>query len=367
MLRVGGEFEFHAEDFRHAEPIELATRFPHRHCLWTDTGRSALLIAASSIRHRGGKPRVWIPAFSCASVSQPFRQAGFAIQYYPVGRGLSGDDQALPQPDAGETLLFIHYFGHRNEPMCKATEAYRAAGVHMIEDCVQAGLSRNIGNHGDHAITSFRKLLPVADGAAILSREPIDAPATGLHLAPPDESFISARFMGKVMRGANAEPRDFLPLLEYAENTLLDRITPRHMSWLSQWMMARLDWIEAAKRRRANWLALSDGLLQAGLATLVNPLFMSLQDDEVPLGFPVVVAKGQRENLRAYLAQQQIYCPVHWPLDHLPDDQTFAIERGLAASMLTVPIDQRMSPLHVARVIEALAAFAAGLKAPAGK
>ncbi len=349
-LRIGGEFEFSPEAFRGRPRMELGARLGKRAGLWTDTGRSALLVAATAIRRGGGKARAWIPAFSCESLSQPFHQAGFELRYY--ASELEG--AAPPQPAAGDTLVFIHYFGHRNRTMEAAARGYRAAGVRVIEDCVQASLAQGLGESGDFAVASYRKLLPVADGAVLLAGKPIDA---GVALEAADESFVSARMLGKLMRGASADPQDFLPLLEGAENRLQERIVPRHLSWLSAWMLERLDWERAAERRRANWLELSKQLEAAGLGERVEPLFDALQEGEVPLGLPVRVAGGKRDTLRRHLVQQQVFCPVHWPLDHVPASEPFANERNLASCVLTLPVDQRMSAAHVARMVGALTSF----------
>ena len=356
-LRAGGEFEFSPEAYRGRARIELAARFAGQTSLWTDTGRSALLIAAAAIRSRGGKARAWVPAFSCASIAQPFLQAGFEIQYYSAEARFGRERDLLPEPQKGETLLFIHYFGHRNRFMAQAAGQFRAAGVWVIEDSVQGSLMPAADACGDFEVTSYRKLLPVTDGAALFSEAPLDLRTVGLALEPADEPFVSARMLGKVIRAASAEAKDFLPLLEYAEARLSDRIKPRSMSWLSEWMMERLDWDAAIAKRRANWLELTKRLGKTGLAARLQPVFDSLQDNDAPLGLPVRVAGGRRDDLRRYLAGSEIFCPVHWPLDHLPDDGAFRHERELASAVLTLPVDQRMSAAHVGRVIEVLNSY----------
>jgi hypothetical protein len=355
-LRIGGEFEFEPDAYKPSGSVDPIVTPASRACLWTDTGRSALLIAAATIRHLGGKRRVWVPAFSCESISQALRQAGLDIQYYSAG--VTGENEdSLPQPGAGETLLFIHYFGHRNERMMRAAAGLRAAGIWVIEDAVQGSLMPGVGNCGDFAVTSYRKLLPVVDGAALFSSEPVDLSAIALALAQPDESFVSAKFIGKTLRGARADAEEFLPLFEFSEDRLEDLVVPRRMSWLSTWMMERLDWRAAARRRRTNWSSLFAGITDAGIGDLAQPVFRTLQHDDVPLGFPVLVSDGRRDGLRRFLAAKEIYCPVHWPLGHLEGLAGFPHERELEASLLTLPIDQRMAPEHIERLVNALVEF----------
>ena len=357
--RIGGEFEFTLETYAESPRARLL-ECP---CLWTDLGRSALLVAAANIRQRGGKPRVWLPAFSCESISQPFGQLGFEFRYYPVGSQLMGDQADVPQPEAGDTLLFIHYFGHRNHWMAKAAREWRARGVWIIEDCVHASLTPKLGEHSDFAVTSCRKVLPVVDGAGLLTRLPVDFAGTGIELLPPDESFVSARMIAKILRGAHAPATEFLPLLERTEGSLGRRIVPRQMSWLSSWMLQRLNLDSIVAQRRANWLALMRGIEVADLADDVRPIFRSLEIDCAPLGVPVRVSGGQRNSLRNFLAERRIYCPVHWVLGHLPQQDVYAEERALEECILTLPVDQRMTAQHVELLIMELTAFFRSAKA----
>jgi hypothetical protein len=264
--RIGGEFEFIPAAYLERPRAAPGLRLPESSHLWTDLGRSALFIAAASILQRGGRPCAWLPAFACASVSQPFLQAGFDLKYYDGGGSLADDNISLPQLDTGDTLLFIHYFGHPNHGMLNATRELHAAGMWIIEDCVQASLALLLGEYSDFAVTSYRKFLPVVDGAVLISRTPLNLPRMGLQLQPPDESFVSARLAAKILRGANAAASDFLPLLDRTEGWLEGKIVPRHTSWLSTWTMERIDLDAVIARRRANWLQLSRCIVDSGLS-----------------------------------------------------------------------------------------------------
>jgi hypothetical protein len=355
--RIGGEFEFIPAAYLVRPRAAPDLRLPASPYLWTDLGRSALFIAAASILQRGGRPRAWLPAFACASVSQPFLQAGFDLKYYAGGARLADDNISLPQIDTGDTLLFIHYFGHPNQGMLKATRELHAAGVWIIEDCVQASLAPLLGEYSDFAVTSYRKFLPVVDGAVLISKSPLNLPSMGLQLQAPDESFVSARLAAKILRGANAAATDFLPLLDRTEGSLERKIIPRHTSWLSTWMMERLDLDTVISRRRANWVRLSQRIADSGLSDHLQVVFKTLSDGIVPLGFPVRVTNGLRNDLRRFLSDKDMYCPVHWPLAHLPVDQAFERERDLERSLLTLPVDQRMTVGDVDRLVMELAVF----------
>jgi len=353
-MRIGGEFEFSVNCLGDRTSGLIGPSAPY--VIWTDTGRSALYTIARAIRASSDNGEAWIPAYCCKSVSEAFRQAGFRINYYPAGDLIDCASES-PQPSVGDVLLVVHYFGHRNDHMLEAFNRYRAAGVVLIEDFVQAGLNSSMGLTADFGVTSYRKLLPVPDGAMIMSLEPINLEAIGMELAVPDEAFISGKLLGKVLRAQGAAATDFLSLLEDAEATLIRPIIPRKLSYISQWILTRLDIQGIAKSRRDNWLQLQGLLTQLIDAGHLRQLMPDLEEDEVPLGFPIIVARGLRNQLKQYLTKKKIYCPVHWELDFLPTSDIFAREKEIAASTLTLPIDQRMTHKHVEYMVESIKEF----------
>src|SRR5690606_18602950 len=123
-------------------------------------------------------------------------------------------------------------------------------GVWVIEDFVQAGLMKNPVLIGDFAITSYRKLVSIPDGAILASKIPVDSLTTSFEIEPADEAFVSAKTMAKIIRGSHGDAEEFIPLMEHAEESLNNSITPRHISWLSKWMITRLDLTKSANKRR---------------------------------------------------------------------------------------------------------------------
>ena len=133
---------------------------------------------------------------------------------------------------------------------------------------------------------------------------------------------------------------------------------PRKISWLSTYMLHRTDVQEIASVRRSNWLYLYKCLDEQGLLNYLTPLFTSLIVGEVPLGFPVKVSDGQRDEFRQYLVAQNIYCPIHWALDHLEGfDQEYLEELILSRNILTLPIDQRLSKLHIEYMVKTISNY----------
>lgn len=349
--RIGGEFELDWRDLcADSSCRQPLPTFAAEQEVWLDTGRSALALIARQRAKEAATATIWLPAYSCASIVSPFLRQGLQVRFYPVGATLDGLNVS---PLPGDTLLFIHYFGLRNEAALSRVDELRSASVCLIEDCVQAALTDGLGRYGDYALTSLRKLLAQPDGALLAARQsfPVD-------ISPADEAFVSARLAGKLLRGAGGPDATYLSLFAESEARLADD-RPRAMSWLSHRLLSHCDLNMVAVRRRANYTALRQGLGDLPASVRIRPLLPFLQVAEVPLGCPVVVGGGQRDSLRRYLAERGVFCPVHWDLAHV-GGSGFAAEQSLAASLLTLPIDQRYGEADMARIIEFLSTFSGG-------
>ena len=106
-------------------------------------------------------------------------------------------------------------------------------------------------------------------------------------------------------------------------------------------------WNHAAVCRRANWQQINDML---GDST--ETINSSLPSDVVPLGY--VIRLRNRDEVRAKLADQRIFCPVHWQLPEAVDPQRFPDAAHLSETCLTLPIDQRYDPYDMTRLSDAV-------------
>ncbi|MDD5249245.1 MAG: DegT/DnrJ/EryC1/StrS family aminotransferase [Rhodocyclaceae bacterium] len=350
-MRIGGEFEIRGQSLAKA----CAKSHPSQcgaYELWVNTGRSALLLALKEIVRQEGLKEAWLPAYICPSVIAPFVDQGFALHFYSTG-GITENRQSPPLPEIGGTVLLVHYFGRKNDAVVKwVREQRKTRRFFVIEDCVQASLNSNVGETGDFVITSYRKFLPQPDGALLSSRTEIHC-----ELEEPDEAFVSAKLIGKLLRQTSRQETHYLQLLEDAEQKL-GMLQPRKMSWLSSYMLQRTDVGRIAQIRRRNWRRLNKCLVDRGLLAHLSPLFDTLADGEVPLGLPVQVKEGKRDGLRRFLFAHEIYCPVHWQLEHLETiSQNYLQEIALSHNIITLPIDQRLGGKQLDYMVEAISVY----------
>lgn len=341
-MRIGGEMELVAQSFGAVVAPNDWPRPLAEHVIWTDSGRSALFLAARDHVGRGGRARVHLPGFCCHSVMAPFRAAGFDISFYDITP--DGAVCALPPLAEGDLVVVIHYFGIANVRRSEIALLAASRGARLIDDLVQASLNVTWDLAADYAVTSLRKFLNVPDGACLLSRAPVSA-----DLAPSDEAFVSERLVAKLLRAHSDDADLYLGLTEQSEQRLLADL-PRTPSAASALLIGNQPTAVIASRRRENWLALLEALMASGLSSVVVPVFRGLVEDEVPLGFPVILPDGRRDAVRSSLRNVGVYCPVHWDLPHVPVESAPAAKK-LSGAIMTIPIDQRYSPVDMKTVV----------------
>lgn len=334
--RIGGEFELDLSLLKREIISGEASRptFHMPHELWVDSGRAALAVALDQARALGASGRAWLPNYLCESVLNVFKARAFSISFYDVSEELiCAPPSTLLK--AGDIVLFIHYFGASNDSALEWIGEL-PDGVWVIEDAVQRPVFGRAFPRSDFMLTSLRKFTPQPDGALLGSRHRLDQ----VTLDEASERFVSSRALGKLLRGGDGQESAFLQLFEQSEALLDNELAIRKISALSRFLMERTDFSAAANIRLEN-----EKILRAALRTLegVTPLIDDFREQS-PLGFPITVSPGRRNEVRHHMAREGIFCPVHWPVEG----------HALSQKILTLPLDQRYGAKDMKRIADTL-------------
>jgi hypothetical protein len=345
-LAIGGEMELGGwPTARPGKPGSLA-----RGCAgtWNASGRGALMLVLRHLKSLG-VTHVQLPAYLCESLLLAIKAAALDHSYYPVDENLA----AQPDPKKGTALLVIDYFGWLN-PSVGPLEDLDASGNRFIEDASQALLSawRPPRGDGKYLILSPRKFAPsILGGWCNISTKDLSPVPVGLEVLAW-RSLAGRLVKGSYVRQPNAgldpEVEEFyLSAFEAMERYLDERPDSFAVPSFVSRLLESFDWPEIARRRRENWHS-----LQSALGGKVEPFFRSLPEDVVPLGYVITV--DHRDLIRRKLAEQRIYCPVHWPLPTEVTRRDFPAAHRIAARALTLPIDQRYDGSSMDRIADAL-------------
>ena len=147
-------------------------QFNERRVIYTHLGRTAIVLAC---KLWGLKPddEVLVPAYNCGSEVDPFIWIGAKPVLYRVDSKAQIDFEDIQKRHNSKTrILYVtHYFGWPQN-LNKIAEWCRHQNIYLMEDCVLSPFSNSsnnpIGQLGDASIYSFRKTLPLPDGAALV-------------------------------------------------------------------------------------------------------------------------------------------------------------------------------------------------------
>jgi hypothetical protein len=344
---IGGDFELSALSFGATDQLASLTRGLTG--TWTASGRAALGLVLRHLQGIGVQ-HVHLPAYLCESVLFPVRALGLEYSFYPVDACL----KAHPDPPPGAAVVLIHYFGWLNS----ATAALRAeAGqsFYLIEDASQALLSHwsAPSDVARFVILSPRKFGPVPMGGWCNVLADLEEPSGEVEaLAWRSLAARLARAMYLVHPDAPVDPAIetfYLAAFRAVEIFLDTHPTSAAVPQIALDVIAGLDWCGIAACRRANWQYLSELLSDD-----VEVCAPDLPAGVVPLGY--VVRLQERDLVRARLVSQRIFCPVHWSLPVEVSTRRFPDAALLAATCLTIPIDQRYGSDDMVRIVNSLRA-----------
>ena len=320
---------------------------------WFSTGRSALAFVLDTIAPRKPdlKKCALIPPYTCQTVLDAFKTAGYQIHTMPMDNRLYTDEDALllaVEKSGAQVVLLHRYFGF--DTLCDgavAVETLRKHGTVVIEDRTQCLYSEITLLPADYWVASIRKWCGVPDGGFAVCREgffeekPIDID-TGLEKAKIEAEIAKYRYLFEDI----GEKTEYLQLYKKAEHILEQQDRFYRISDISLQIQSALSVDNLGQKRRENYCTLLNGLSNC---QGVRPLFPDLPDGVVPLYFPLWVEN--RNLLKESLVDASIYAPVVWPK---PEEtpEICEVAQILYTHLLCIPIDQRYDESDMNRIVE---------------
>lgn len=328
------------------------------------SGRAAYYAILSHVISEAGRAvKVLLPSYLCSTMLGPVASIGLQAGFYRVHPDLSIDTNDLKRliRTGPSVVVICDYFGfHVPRLLLDDPDLPLTDGHLVLYDATHSALDPEPWETAvwkpDVCVVSLRKMLPVVDGAFAIwmSRRSVSGPESPTTLS---ES-VSLRSVAMLLKASHllhgqGDKKVYLSMYHQSESLVDEEYQQtRGMSALSRSMLEHVDLIKARTSRRENYRRLLEML---GNLESVRPLFPVLPDDVYPLGFPVVA--DRRDELRTHLAQNNIYCPIHWILpDDIPADE-FPESHGLSQRILTIPCDQRYTASDMTKVGKAVARF----------
>ena len=315
------------------------------------SGRTAIdLILQDMMVVHSPMTSVYMPAWCCDSMLQPFLERGVDIDFYDVSYECDHLTYHIDLDSHPDILYVTNYFGYSNTLDVGAIRLFKSRGCKILYDRTHSLFLQDddILKLADYTFASIRKWMGVLCGAS-LSKDGGEIDMCHLQDYPYLQDKIDAmRLKADYINGCGeVDKQSFLDLYASFGHHLVGDYRNYKMDDQSKhlWLCADKDGIK--NKRRANAATLQSGLQEV---TQITQMF-SMQDGDTPLFVPVLLHnKEERDALRRHLTANAVYCPIHWPK---PSSirETMAVN-SLYDRELSLICDQRYGLNEMQRMIE---------------
>ena len=308
-------------------------------------GRDALRALARLLKAKGSE-RWHVPAYFCPEVVDAILEEAKDV----VGYADDPSDPSAPigNVDAvvGDVVLVVNTLGLRSPSAWKAL-----AGVTLVEDHTHDPWSTWAEQStADYCVVSYRKTLPVTDGAIVRSPTgqplPSEPEQTAERRAATADKLAAMLLKRLYLQGGSANKATYRELQRRGEAAIASG-DPSGGSALGRSLIASFPWESWRLARSRNHTMFADMLAEVRGVSVLNA-----QADSGSCPFSLVLTlpdNGQRESLQQHLIAQGVYPAVLWSI---PNDAAWSRRksRELGARMLSLHCDGRYGPNSIARV-----------------
>lgn len=319
LKEIGSEFHF-------IKPYNSnGIKFPRDGSL-TFCGRTAIETVLKKIPKT---KTALLPSYCCDSMIEPFRRAGIEVAFFNVN--FTSELKIDIKNKSSDVLLWCNYFGFRNEMP-------NYDGI-IIEDITHSLFSKQSHHlRSDYLVASIRKWLPIYCGGYC---------SVNSNYSLPPQEFIAKKAEAMNLKSQHLNSFDeekkakFLSDFNNSNKWIAENYSNLNIDTYSKDYISSVDVVSIREKRRKNASILYDGLKDK-----VEFMFDKNQMD-CPLFVPIILRKG-RDEIRRYLSDNKIYCPIHWP--HPNAD----CKSNLYGLELSLVCDQRYNEDDMERIVTTL-------------
>lgn len=296
---------------------------------YTFGAHSSLLAIIDNLQIKSGQ-FVLLPSYLCESILISFKQRSVQYQFYSVDINLRPDfDDIDKKLNVGAcAILFIDYMGCSHYDTVKQHQSkYLQRNISIIQDAVQSVLLDNKLLYGDYVINSFRKTTGV-EGGILLSKKPMSI----TYAKGSNFQFLFFKRSGQFFRFLHINfpsifPTWFLLCFRKAESFYYKSKIYKLPSF-NRFFLSRIDFCALHEVHLT-----INSLLRKKWASF-QPSHLN-QNNLGTLGFFMLTQK--RDVIVKALAEEAIYCPIHWKLPKEVSKEIFISSWQLSEHALTVP------------------------------
>lgn len=320
-----------------------------RHTVYCNTGRNAI---QTVINANSAIKKVYLPAFTCDSVIEPFIKSGLEIKYYSIEKDLTNINGLYQQLIKEKDTCFIYlqsYFASYSTDMIKENiRNYKNAVI--IEDITHSLFDEITFRNADYYIGSIRKWCGIGEGAVICCDEELNLDLSDNELVDYYEKI--GRLHKSYFENGCAPEMKLQLRKEYDKfNRILENKPIQFISEKAKAIINSLDADYLRNQRRQNYM---DMLSLASEFAFIQPIFAKLDKKTVPLYFPFFC--GKRDEFKDFAIEHKLYTPIIWPESDYIKNSPY-LDKEIYDKILCFPIDQRYGRKNMIRIFEIVKGF----------
>ncbi len=358
---IGGNFWLKPEQLEEREYADLDFRYVNDNevVVYTSSGRGAISLILDQIKITSG---VLLPLYTCESVIMPFIKKGYDVHFYDIDTNLSVNEQSFMEcvNNYKPSVVLLHaYFGFDTLRSLRPKYQWlREKGIIIIEDITHSLFSNFEKSGADYYLASLRKWFALPDGGiAITIRNKIKVTTFAIfatHKKLVNLNIKAIRLKYEYAKSLDIHLKTEYRKLFYSTEELLNTDCGFYaMSPISKAILCQIDFANLSAARRSNYAYLLNHLTQQ---SCVKPVLNDYPADVVPLYLPVYV-KCNRTKLSKYLAEGEIYAPIHWDIPNACLDQLTHTTSYVYNNILSIPCDQRYTHKDLERILIKLSEY----------
>lgn len=322
------------------------------------SGRTALDFIIKDIKRNQIFRTVYLPNYCCHSMIQPFLDNEILVEFYDISfkKGVYSYDVNFNCEF--DVLLIMDYFGFRNNSTDHIINESANRGKIIIEDATHSFFGKFPYNKkSDYVLSSIRKWTGLESGALAIKRNSdFNYPSSTL----TNDNYINLRKTAALLKKNYIEKsigskNEFLKLFSIAEKLLEEDYVGYVAPDSNIKKIAHLDIDEIIGKRKQNAKLLVSELKKIKQLETMR----EISDTDTPLFVPIIIADEKRNQLRKWLIDNNVYCPVHWPIS---DVHPKKFDDSLYKNSLSLVCDQRYGIQEMQKVIKLIKEFYEVLK-----
>lgn len=309
---------------------------------YTFCGRTAI---ETVLNNEKNIKKILLPSYCCESMIEPFIKNNIEVNFYDVNYK-NNFEYTIDIDGDTNALLWCNYFGFENS--MPDFSAFLKHGGIIIEDITHSLLSKKVYNsQSQYLVGSLRKWGPLYCGGICVSLR------KKLKYFPKNKPSID--FL-ELKRNAMIQKMHYLNDEEFIDKNVFLKMFSMSNRWLEEnysnlsmddeslYNFQNFDFNNFKKIRKENANVLYEGLKDC---KYVHFLFEKDKID-CPLFVPILVEPNERNKLREYLVNNNIFCPIHWPK---PNSKC---ESNLYDMELSLVCDQRYNKFDMKRIVNVI-------------